>query len=117
MYRRPSDDRFVFLPHGMDQLFETPRRDPLATPSGDLAVKVREIPELDDRYREALNTILFDHWDVPALHGRMDEVSRILHAAERSEDRVLDDLEDFDDRLEDEKEKIAERKSELAEGF
>jgi spore coat protein H len=117
LYHRPSDDRFVFLPHGMDQLFQDYQRDPLAEPGGTLAQRVRAIPALDDRFHAALNTILFEHWDVDALHARMDQVSEILHATDRSEERFLSDLQAFDDNLATEKQKIADRKSELADGF
>ena len=101
----------------MDQLFQDYQRDPLAEPGGALALRVREIPALDARFRTALNTILIDHWDVDALHARMDQVSEILHATSSSEDRVLSDLQSFDDNLAIEKQKIADRKSELADGF
>jgi hypothetical protein len=107
LYHRPSDDRFVFLPHGMDSLFTVdgwpdpnwrpPRIEPLATtPGGRLAQRVRAIAELDARYRAELRRLLDDAWDVAALHARLDQVARLLRATTRKDAATLADLARFE---------------------
>ena len=99
IYRRPSDSRFVFMPHGMDQLFGDLYFDPLAWPNGRLAQRIRELPELDLRFREALMHLATDLWDVERASARMDAVRRVLATAPLQEPNVARDVRSFEDNL------------------
>ena len=114
IYHRKSDGRLMFLPHGMDQLFQDSQRDPDAEPSGQLSARVRQVPALDARFRAALQHVLATAWDVAALQARMDQVSAVVHTTTRTDRRVRGDLDAFDENLAIEKAKLADRKAQLA---
>jgi spore coat protein H len=99
IYRRPADDRFVFMPHGMDQLFQDVNFDPQSWPNGRLAQRVRELPAYDALYREALAFIATDVWDTDAMHTRLDTVRRTLATAPRGLETVERDLRWFEESL------------------
>jgi spore coat protein CotH len=52
MYHDPASDRFVFMPHGMDQLFQDVNFDVNAWPNGRLSQRVREIASLDAQFHQ-----------------------------------------------------------------
>ncbi|MCK6574718.1 CotH kinase family protein, partial [Myxococcota bacterium] len=99
LYRRPADDRFVFMPHGMDQLFQDVNFDPYGWPNGRLAQRVRELPAYDALYREALAFIATDVWDTDAMQARLDTVRRTLATAPRGLETVDRDLRWFEESL------------------
>jgi spore coat protein H len=113
LYHRPDDDRFVMLPHGMDQLFQEYQRDPFAEPIGELSRRILGVSGLQARYREALRRVMSELWDVEAFHARAELVREVLHSTTRTDERTAADLGGFDENFEIEKQKIADRKSEL----
>lgn len=132
LYRRPSDNRFVFLPHGMDSLFRidlvfgskalidvyatTPKPDDICDACGlesELGRKLRALPELDARYRDEVQRILRDVWDLDALGARIDQVATLVRGAKRSVVSVAGDVQRFEQHLGAARKFLADRRAEL----
>lgn len=58
VYVRTSDGRALFLPHGMDQMFQDPGASVLDMPTALVADAVLSVPEWRRRYRERLVALL-----------------------------------------------------------
>lgn len=116
IYRRPADDRFVFMPHGMDQLFQDLNFDPMSWPNGRLAQRMRELPAFDTRFREAMAFIATEVWDVDAMLDRLDAVRRTLARAPRGLETVDRDLRWFEEALPFVRAEYAQRKAVLLRG-
>jgi len=99
VYHRPRDGRFVFLPHGMDQLMDRPELDPFQVPRSRLAQRVREHPSLNARFLTRLNTVVREVWSAAAMQARADEVRAVLETAPRDDPRVRVELMDFQARF------------------
>lgn len=97
MYHRPSDDRFIFMPHGMDQLLQWLEFDPFSWPNGRLSQRIREIPALDAAYQAELYRVVDEVWDVPVLLDRIDQVAAVVHTSDRTDEAWLRDLGWFED--------------------
>lgn len=95
LYHRPGDGRFVFLPHGMDQLMDRPELDPLQVPRARLPQRVREHPRLNARFRAHLSRVVTDVWSNSAMRNRADAVQALLETAPHDDPRVRQELEDF----------------------
>ena len=94
LYDNPADGRFVYLPHGMDQLqYET-----LSAPFGELADRIEENAALDAQFRDEIARVR-STFAVAALQARIDRVDAILHATPRTESAVLEDIASFDSRV------------------
>jgi spore coat protein H len=115
LYDHPGTQRFVYIPHGMDQLFQDLSMDPYEQPKGLLSQRVRDLPELDQRFKDAIHEVLEQAWDVPALVAQIDEVASVLHATTHHEERVVSDLQAFDDNLAYVKAALAQRKEQYQE--
>ena len=113
LYDDPADGRFVFLPHGMDQLLGDLAADPFVRPKGRLSQRIREIPALDARFRAEVYRVVDEAWDLPALLARIDQVAAILQATPRSGEATLRDLDSFDRNLGPTREALARRKQTL----
>jgi spore coat protein CotH len=110
MYNHPGTGRFVFLPHGMDQLFQSDS-DPLRGPNGNLAKRVRAIPALDTRFRDRLKVTLSDAiWDMKALYDRIDRVATTLRSFTPSDQRTMNDYGSFNGNVQKMKDALARRK-------
>ncbi len=96
LYRRPRDERFVFLPHGMDQLLDRMGMSPLSPPAGRLAQALRENPSLDARLRERLDEVMAG-WSEDALMHQAAQVRALVLSAESSSPGVLAAQREFDD--------------------
>ncbi|REG32059.1 CotH protein [Archangium gephyra] len=99
VYHRPRDGRFVFLPHGMDQLMDRPDLDPFQVPRSRLAQRVREHPSLNARFLARLSTVLREVWSDAAMQARADAVHAVITSAPRDDPRVRVELEDFQARF------------------
>jgi hypothetical protein len=99
IYRRPSDGRFVFMPHGMDQVFTDVNFDPLTGPRGRLAQRFRELPVLDALFKAALRRLATEVWDVDHALARLEKLRRILATAPFEHPNVARDVRQFDDYL------------------
>lgn len=95
LYHSPVSDKFVYLPHGMDQL----QYSPPGGPRGRLAQRIREIPALDARL-DAEIARLRAAWPAPALLARIAQVEAILATAPPGT-RTDEDLASFRDHLAD----------------
>jgi hypothetical protein len=60
VYHDPTSDKIVFMPHGMDQIFDNPKGSILPVMKGLTARAVLEVPEGRHRYFECMK-ILADH--------------------------------------------------------
>lgn len=109
LYHDPETDHFVFLPHGMDQLFGPaglPLRPQMA---GLVARQMMEIPEGRQRYREKLATLFSNSFQVAVLARRVDGYAAQLRPMfSRSEAR------EFDSQIERLKSRIAARCASIA---
>ena len=77
LYFNPADGRGVFLPHGMDQVYNA-EWDSFTPPVSRLAQRVRGIPELAARWRATLDRVIDTVWDVPAQLARIDQAVALL---------------------------------------
>lgn len=110
MYNNPGTKRFVFMPHGMDQLFEDLNFDINEWPNGRLSQRVREIPELDKQFHDAIITVLSTAWDVPELTARIDMVETVLETNKNMDPKVMNDLASFSSNVDSVRKALAYRK-------
>lgn len=84
LYVDPDGGRAVFLPHGMDQLFQDPEASILDAPVGLVAACVLEVPALRQRYRarlvELLPLLTAKTSLLPALHAIVARVGPVVAA-------------------------------------
>jgi hypothetical protein len=99
VYHRPRDGRFVFLPHGMDQLMDRPDLDPFQVARSRLAQRVREHPSLNARFLSRLSTVVREVWNEPVMQARADAVRAVIESAPRDDARVRVELRDFEARF------------------
>lgn len=117
MYHHPGTDKFIFMPHGMDQLLQLRQPDPLSGAQGRLAQRVRSIASLDAKYQAELGRLLRTAWDVPALQARIDQVKAVLAAYPNPTGRALTDIQSFNDNSPQLRARVAERKADLLTKF
>lgn len=113
IYDNPADNRFVFMPHGMDQLFQNLYFDPYSWPNGRLSQRVREVPELDAKYSAEILHILNDIWDVPDLLARIDQATTVITSATQMDPRTKGDLASYAKHVEETRQAVIERKAYL----
>ena len=84
VYLNPDDDKFYFIPWGMDSIFTkmsklefmNDQRAPISVKTqGLLAYKLYQLESGRKRYAETLTQILDNHWDVPELLARLDKIA------------------------------------------
>ena len=84
VYLNPDDDKFYFLPWGMDSIFTkmsklefmNDRRAPISVKTqGLIAYKLYQFENGRRRYAEALTEILDNHWDAPELLAALDKIA------------------------------------------
>lgn len=109
LYHDPGSGRFIYIPHGMDQL-RYDGFDPDSYPMGRLAQRVRDIASLDARYSSEQTRLLDQVWDVGALSARIDRAAATIHSTARSDDRTVADRASFDANVEAVRQSIAARK-------
>jgi hypothetical protein len=80
----PRDGQAVFIPHGMDQLFQKPQASITPALNGLVAARVVEIPGLRDRVRERLSSLTTQHFNSNSLSSDLDRiVTRLRRGLER----------------------------------
>jgi len=106
LYHDPSANRFVFLPHGMDQLFG--RTDFPWRPSmgGMVARAVMSVPEGDRRYRERFGFLVTNVFDVAELTAEIERTSAALPGA-----LPKGEAKSFKDAVSDLGRRVAQRKA------
>lgn len=116
MFHNPADDRFVFLPHGMDQLLRGADFNPFPSlpgstePVGVLARRVLAHPALYARWQAAMDRVMADAFDLDAMNARIDQAAATLRSAPDADERTLADLERFEAELERTRALLAERR-------
>ena len=107
LYANPRDGRFVLIPHGADHLFDIndhggirlnatfdPYRLPADPPfwhAGRLAVRLREHPALDARFRQAVTRVARELWNRQRLEAEVTRIETLLHRSP-----LITDLRSFD---------------------
>jgi hypothetical protein len=81
LYHHPKDDRFVLVPHGMDQVFQSASYDLRTAPMAVTSKRLLAIPALSAQFDEAVQRVLREAWDVPALSARIDQAVAVVRAA------------------------------------
>jgi spore coat protein CotH len=88
LYNNPADDRFVFIPHGMDRIVTIPPKDQdtevdtlLDEPEALLPQLILQDPDLNAAYEAELARIANELWDLPALFAEIDRVAAVVGAA------------------------------------
>ena len=114
IYDDPGSGKFVFIPHGMDQLFQNIGFDPFSSPIGRLAQRARELPALDAKFRQEIAGVLAAAWDTDVLFARIDQLAAILHSAELGDERSLADLASFDATVQSTRDFLLARKANLS---
>ena len=103
VYLNPDDDKFYFIPWGMDSIFTkmsklefmNDRRAPISVKTqGLIAYKLYQFENGRRRYAEALTEILDNHWDVPELLATLDKIAVMVEPDLVSAQRVIE--EDWD---------------------
>ncbi len=87
MFDRPSDGRFVFWLHGMDQLFYDCGWSIDAMGRGRIGQRVLENPALRDDFRAEITRFLDDVWDEAELVQLVDDARAIYEDAARADPR------------------------------
>src|SRR5437588_6953040 len=95
LYHDPSSDRFIFLPHGMDQLFgrpDSPWRPNIM--AGAVAQIVMSTPDGQQRYHERFGRMVTNIFDVQELTNTVDGLALLLRpfAAKAQFQEAVDDL-------------------------
>ena len=114
IYHRPSDDRLVFMPHGMDQLLQAWDFDPYTWPQGRIAQRVLEIPELRARFTEELRRLVDDVWDTDQLIARIERVRTLIAGVTPMDDRTRNDFGSFEANFADTRQALIERRDRLS---
>jgi CotH kinase protein len=108
IYHDPATDRWVFFPHGMDQLFGRPDATIRPVMQGLVARAVMETPEGRRQYRERLAVLTTNVLDVSSVQRQADAfLTRVRPALEPEEARVLAEA------LAEVKQRVAERRQRL----
>lgn len=81
LYHRPPGLQAVFLPHGLDQLFQDPEASVLDEPVGLVAEAVLAVPALRTRYRDTLRRMLARLEAPPGLPERARRLAERLQPA------------------------------------
>jgi spore coat protein H len=85
VYHDPESDRIVFIPDGLDGLFEKPTTPLMPEFKGLLARAVLEIPESQRLYRERMTQFLSGPFKADTLQKRVDDLAaKIRPAATRN---------------------------------
>lgn len=113
MYNNPGTKRFIFMPHGMDQLFDDLNFDINSWPKGRLSQRVREIPALDKQFHDEIYNVLNTAWDVPELIARIDAVEKVLQKNTNMDPKAVNDLGKFNSNVDSVRNAVQYRKDYL----
>lgn len=111
MYHEPTADRFVFMPHGMDQLFQNLNFDVDSWPQGKLTQRIRQDPAMLQQFHDQIMNVLNTAWDVPSLIARVDQVEAVVKTNTNMDPAALNDIDSFNNNIANVRFAIAYRKS------
>ncbi len=97
------------IPHGMDEALGF-LRDPLRQPLGQLGVRIRGLPALDGRFRQAVKRVLAHAYDLQALAARIDRAAAAILANTPTDARTMADFTTLRENLLPLKQYLARRK-------
>jgi hypothetical protein len=106
LYHNPSNNRFVFLPHGMDQLFGRPDFPWRPAMGGLVAQAVMSNPEGRARYRQQLGWSVTNLFSIPELTREIDRLATVLTPVVPTAE-----AREFKEAIGELKEKVAARKA------
>ena len=92
LYHHPGSGKFVMLPHGMDQALWW-LGDPWRRPQGLLGIRIRSLPALDARFRQAVKRVMTQAYDLPALATRLDRAAAVLLGQPPIDARMAADMQ------------------------
>ena len=78
LYHDADQDKMIFLPHGMDQMFWKPEGSLLPPMQGLVAKAVLDIPAYRERYFARIKELRRTLFDVPAMTNRVREITAKL---------------------------------------
>jgi len=78
IYHDPGSDRMVFIPHGLEALFNKPAGALLPEWKGTVARAVLETPEGQRRYRERLTALLQGPCKLHTLQARLNDLASFI---------------------------------------
>jgi spore coat protein H len=80
LYHEPSLDRILFMPHGIDQLFQDISVNVMNPPSAgaSLATRLFGIPETRTRFAQAIRDVLAGPWDANVLLPRLEAALTLI---------------------------------------
>ncbi len=78
LYNDPETGKFVFLPHGMDQMFGNPETPIFPAANGLMARAILETPEGRKRYREKFEMLFSNVFRAEVLTNRVQELHQRL---------------------------------------
>ena len=99
-----AENRLVYLPQGVDQVFQRPSLPVFPPMSGLVARSVLEVPELRQRYRERMTQLLTNVWRLDLLTNRVSELgarvqASLVEADSRSASGYLSQVAAFNRRV------------------
>ena len=94
LFNDRSQGKLVFMPHGLDQLFENPDGPVFPMYQGKVSRAVMEIPRMQQAYFERVGDLVNDLFDVERLHNRIDRTAEVIRR-----DLVLNDPEEIPEYL------------------
>ncbi len=89
VYHEPNRDKIIFMPHGIDQLFQDINvnvTDPPA-PIASLATRLFGFPEIRQQLADKMRELLTTAWDAPVLEARMDAAFSLIQTSVLEFDR------------------------------
>lgn len=94
LFNDRSQGKLVFMPHGLDQLFENPDGPMFPMYQGKVSRAVMAIPSLQQAYLERIGDLVNDLFDVERLHERIDRTAEVIRR-----DLFLNDPDEIPDYL------------------
>lgn len=78
LYKDPTSGKFVFLPHGMDQMFFNPQGPILPHQEGFVAKALLEIPRGREAYLKRFKEVFNNHYHADKLNKKVHHLRNIL---------------------------------------
>jgi spore coat protein H len=122
LYRDPSTNKFVMLPHGADWPYWHDDVDPFFPgfqpwgeeyPPGFLAERAVAAPGLADRYRARLREVRDDAFDVDTMIEQIDGIARVIRDADTNVGVLRAEVDAFDAHVEEGRQFVRNRRAYL----
>ena len=78
LFHDMKSDRFIFIPHGMDQMFERPDGPIFPRFRGILARSVLELPAARMKYYDRMNDLMGNVFDAGKINRRIQEITSVI---------------------------------------